>query len=185
MPTVGSLLFLITLALRGASVNRFVRSRLTISCALFAIYAADSALVVFGRLPGSVADQIRTANPLLLESSSGVRFGKVDVVRDHLRRRARQEVEQHRVHGAGPRPEAGVRLEVAEGVLVDFDERDVRACRLRPGRAAETPVAGLQLDELERAEAAARPGDEEPIADPDERRRAEANQDTSLHAPIV
>lgn len=66
MLVVGLLLFTITLALRGASVNRFVRRRLTISCALFAMHAADSALVAFGRLPDSVADQIRTANPLLL-----------------------------------------------------------------------------------------------------------------------
>ena len=66
MLTVGLLLFLITLALRSASVNRFVRSRLTISCALFAMYTAASALVAFGRLPDGVADQIRIANPLLL-----------------------------------------------------------------------------------------------------------------------
>ena len=66
MLIAGVLLSLIALALRSASVNRFVRRRLTISCGLFAVYAAANALVAFGRLPQGVADQIRTANPLLL-----------------------------------------------------------------------------------------------------------------------
>jgi small-conductance mechanosensitive channel/CRP-like cAMP-binding protein len=63
---VGIALFLVTLALRGASVNRLVRSRLLTSCLLFGTYAAAAALAAYGSLPPGVAQQIRSFNPLLL-----------------------------------------------------------------------------------------------------------------------
>ena len=50
---------------------------------------------------------------------------------------------QHRVHDARPRPASGVRLQVAQRVLVDLDERDVLARGLRPRRARQAPVVGL------------------------------------------
>ena len=100
-----------------------------------------------------------------------VGLGKVDVVGDHLRRRARQVVEQHRVHDARPRPAAGVRLQVAQRVLVDFDERDVLAGRLRARGVRQPPVVGAELGELERAEAVrARARREQPIAAQHEQR---------------
>src|SRR5580765_4815013 len=63
---VGVALLLVTLALRGASANRLVRSRLLTSCVLFGIYAIAAALVSYARLPANVAEQIRGFNPLLL-----------------------------------------------------------------------------------------------------------------------
>ena len=63
---VGIALLLVTLALRGASVNRLVRSRLTTSCLLFGAYAAAAALAAYAPLPPDVAQQIRSFNPLLL-----------------------------------------------------------------------------------------------------------------------
>ena len=63
---VGIALLLVTLALRGASANRLVRSRLTASCLLFGSYAAAAALAAYGPLPPEVAHQIRSFNPLLL-----------------------------------------------------------------------------------------------------------------------
>ena len=70
MPTssiiVGIALLLVTLALRGASVNRLVRSRLLTSSLLFGTYAAAAALAAYGPLPPAVAQQIRSFNPLLI-----------------------------------------------------------------------------------------------------------------------
>ena len=63
---VGLALLLVTLALRSASANRLVRSRLTASCLLFGSYAAAAALAAYGPLPPEVAQQIRSFNPLLL-----------------------------------------------------------------------------------------------------------------------
>ncbi len=63
---VGIALLLVTLALRSASANRLVRSRLTASCLLFGSYAAAAALAAYGPLPPEVAQQIRSFNPLLL-----------------------------------------------------------------------------------------------------------------------
>ena len=51
---VGLALLLAALAFRGASINRYVRSRLLISSALFGAYAGAAALVAFGRLPVDV-----------------------------------------------------------------------------------------------------------------------------------
>ena len=63
---VGAALLLVTLALRGASANRLVRSRLLTSCLLFGTYATAAALAAYGPLPPAVAQQIRSFNPLLL-----------------------------------------------------------------------------------------------------------------------
>jgi small-conductance mechanosensitive channel/CRP-like cAMP-binding protein len=63
---VGAALLLVSLALRGASANRLVRSRLLTSCLLFATYAIAAALAAYGPLPPNVAQEIRSFNPLLL-----------------------------------------------------------------------------------------------------------------------
>jgi small-conductance mechanosensitive channel len=63
---VGVALLLVTLALRSASANRLVRSRLLTSCLLFGAYAIAAALAAYGPLPAEVAQQIRSFNPLLL-----------------------------------------------------------------------------------------------------------------------
>ncbi len=62
----GGALFLIALALRTATVNRYVRNRLLISSLLFGAYTLAAALVASSRLPAIVSEQIRTASPLLL-----------------------------------------------------------------------------------------------------------------------
>jgi small-conductance mechanosensitive channel/CRP-like cAMP-binding protein len=63
---VGVALLLVTIAIRGVSVNRLVRSRLLTSCLLFGAYAMGAVLARYGPLPPEVADQIRSFNPLLL-----------------------------------------------------------------------------------------------------------------------
>ena len=63
---VGIALLLVTLALRSASANRLVRSRLLTSCVLFGVYAVAAALAAYGPLPPDVAAQVRSFNPLLL-----------------------------------------------------------------------------------------------------------------------
>jgi small-conductance mechanosensitive channel/CRP-like cAMP-binding protein len=63
---VGIALLVVTLALRGASLNRLVRSRLATSALLFGTYAAASALATYGPLPPEAAQQIHWFNPLLL-----------------------------------------------------------------------------------------------------------------------
>jgi small-conductance mechanosensitive channel/CRP-like cAMP-binding protein len=63
---VGAALLLITLAVRGASANRLIRSRLLTSCLMFGTYAIAAALAVYGPLPADVAQEIRSFNPLLL-----------------------------------------------------------------------------------------------------------------------
>jgi small-conductance mechanosensitive channel/CRP-like cAMP-binding protein len=63
---VGVALLLVTIALRGASANRLVRSRLLTSCLLFGAYAIAAVLARYGPLPPEVAEQIRSFNPLLL-----------------------------------------------------------------------------------------------------------------------
>jgi len=63
---VGVALLLVSLALRGASVNRLVRSRLLTSGVLFGTYAIAAALAGYGPLPPDVAQEIRSFDPLLL-----------------------------------------------------------------------------------------------------------------------
>src|SRR3954451_13031148 len=63
---IGAALLVITLVMRGATVNRYVRSRLAISAALFAAYAGASTLIAYGRLPASAVNQLHTAIPLFL-----------------------------------------------------------------------------------------------------------------------
>jgi small-conductance mechanosensitive channel/CRP-like cAMP-binding protein len=63
---IGIGLLLLTLALRGASANRLVRSRLLTSCVLFGAYAIAAALVAYAPLPPDAAQQIRSFNPLLI-----------------------------------------------------------------------------------------------------------------------
>jgi len=63
---IGAALLVIALAIRSATVNRYVRSRLAISAALFAAYAAASSLIAYGRLPASAVNQLHTAIPLFL-----------------------------------------------------------------------------------------------------------------------
>ena len=63
---VGVALLLVTLALRAASVNRLVRSRLLTSALLFGAYAVAAGLTTYGPLPADVAGEIHSFNPLLL-----------------------------------------------------------------------------------------------------------------------
>jgi small-conductance mechanosensitive channel/CRP-like cAMP-binding protein len=65
MITGATLLFL-ALALRGATINRYVRNRLAISAALFVAYTGASALVAYGRLPPTLVAQLHIAMPLFL-----------------------------------------------------------------------------------------------------------------------
>ena len=66
MLTAGIALLVIALALRSASVNRLVRSRLLTSGVLFGVYTLATALAGYAPLPPGVAQQIRTFNPLIL-----------------------------------------------------------------------------------------------------------------------
>jgi len=63
---IGAALLLVTLALRSASVNRLVRSRLLTSSVLFGVYALGAALAKYGPLPPDVVAEIRSFDPLLL-----------------------------------------------------------------------------------------------------------------------
>jgi small-conductance mechanosensitive channel len=63
---VGVALLLVTVATRGSSANRLVRSRLLTSCLMFGTYAIAAVLVRYGPLPPEAAEQIRSFNPLLL-----------------------------------------------------------------------------------------------------------------------
>jgi small-conductance mechanosensitive channel/CRP-like cAMP-binding protein len=64
--TIGAVLLLVTLALRGASVNRLVRSRLLTSALVFGTYTVAAGLAAHAPLPPDVAQQLRSFNPLLL-----------------------------------------------------------------------------------------------------------------------
>ena len=63
---VGVALLLVTVGIRGASANRFIRSRLLTSCLMFGAYAIAAVLDRYGPLPPEAAAQIRSFNPLLL-----------------------------------------------------------------------------------------------------------------------
>ncbi|MGH9144537.1 MAG: mechanosensitive ion channel domain-containing protein [Vicinamibacterales bacterium] len=63
---VGVALLLVALAIRAASVNRLVRSRLLTSALLFGAYAVAAGLATYGPLPAEVAGEIHSFNPLLL-----------------------------------------------------------------------------------------------------------------------
>ena len=63
---VGAVLLALALLARRATVNSYVRNRLWTSSLLFFLYTIAAALVGYGRLPASVAAQIRVATPLLL-----------------------------------------------------------------------------------------------------------------------
>src|SRR3954464_1772087 len=80
---IGAALLVITLVMRGATVNRYVRSRLAISAALFAAYAGASALIAYGPLPASAVNQLHTATPLFLA------FGLANASRVRARERGR------------------------------------------------------------------------------------------------
>ena len=62
----GAALLVIALVMRGATLNRYVRSRLAISAALFAAYTAASVLIAYGHLPVAAVGQLHTAIPLFL-----------------------------------------------------------------------------------------------------------------------
>jgi small-conductance mechanosensitive channel/CRP-like cAMP-binding protein len=66
MLTVGLTFFFVALALRAVSGNRFVRTRLAISCGVFGLYAGAAATLTIGHVPVVLADQLRTVAPLLL-----------------------------------------------------------------------------------------------------------------------
>lgn len=63
---IGAALLAITLVMRGATLNRWVRNRLAISALLFAVYAAAAAMVQYASLPPALVGQLHTATPLLL-----------------------------------------------------------------------------------------------------------------------
>ena len=65
-PAAGLALFLITLALRGASANRHVRGRLIASSFAFAAYALIGAAISYLALSAELRAQVRVAQPLLL-----------------------------------------------------------------------------------------------------------------------
>jgi small-conductance mechanosensitive channel len=62
----GIVLLLATLAVRGASANRYIRRKLLISAWMFAAYAAGAALVAYAELTPEVARQVGLLLPLLL-----------------------------------------------------------------------------------------------------------------------
>ncbi len=140
--------------------------------------AVDQRLIRLGSRRGVRAE---------VEASSRVGFGKVHVISNHFRGTAHEVIEQPRMHDPGPRPAACVRLKIAEGVLVDLDQRDIIARALRPRGVHKTPVVGSELDELEGAEPPARSGAEQCIDEENERGRTETNEETrnDLHAPIA
>ena len=84
------------------------------------------------------------------------------------------------MHRARPRPAAGVWLQVAQRILVDFDERDVLACGFGLRGAPDAPVVGAQLDEVERAGRAVRGRGERRVAGQDDGR---ANRDRPERLP--
>ncbi len=63
---VGITLLLLTLALRAASVNRYIRSKLLISCWLFAAHAGVAAMLRYAPLPPDIVRQVGIVHPLLL-----------------------------------------------------------------------------------------------------------------------
>jgi small-conductance mechanosensitive channel/CRP-like cAMP-binding protein len=63
---IGIVLLLATLAVRSASANRHVRSKLNISGALFAAYAAAAAVLAYVPLAPGFSNQVRLVAPLLL-----------------------------------------------------------------------------------------------------------------------
>ena len=71
---VGITLLFLTLAIRAASVNRYIRSKLLISCWLFAAYAVAAAALRYTPVSADVRDQIGIVAPLLLA------FGVVNVI---------------------------------------------------------------------------------------------------------
>ncbi len=75
-----------------------------------------------------------------------VALGENHVVHDHLRRDARQIVEQRRVDHPRPRPAPDQRLQVPHARLVDRHENDVLAGRGRVGGPLDPPVVGLALE---------------------------------------
>jgi small-conductance mechanosensitive channel len=88
---IGAALLVIALVMRGATVNRYVRSRLAISAALFAAYAGASALIAYGRLPAGAVNQLHTATPLFLAFGLANAFvvlainpWRVDRIPDHF-----------------------------------------------------------------------------------------------------
>jgi small-conductance mechanosensitive channel/CRP-like cAMP-binding protein len=62
----GLALFIFALALRGLSVNRHVRARLSASAVTGAAYALLAAALLHGRLTPEMAEQVRTFEPLFL-----------------------------------------------------------------------------------------------------------------------
>lgn len=71
---VGITLLLATLAVRGASVNRHIRRKLSVSGVLFAAYTVAAVLSLYAPLPSDIRRQIDVVTPLLLA------FGVVNVV---------------------------------------------------------------------------------------------------------
>src|SRR6058998_3701820 len=59
---VGIILLVAMLALRGATVNRHIRSKLLISCALFAAYAVTRALAGYAPISPDLAREIGIAD---------------------------------------------------------------------------------------------------------------------------
>ena len=66
MLIVGLVLLVVTLGLRSASVNRYVRGRLLLSSVLFAAYAMFGALADYAPLSPEIARQMRLVQPLLV-----------------------------------------------------------------------------------------------------------------------
>ena len=62
----GIALLLVALALRGASVNRHIRSKLLTSCALFAAYAIAAAAIALAPIAADIRQELIVISPLLL-----------------------------------------------------------------------------------------------------------------------
>jgi small-conductance mechanosensitive channel/CRP-like cAMP-binding protein len=66
MLIVGIVLVAVTLTARAATTNRFIRSRLSVSAAVFAAAVVAELLLASGKLPPQIAAQILSGYPLLL-----------------------------------------------------------------------------------------------------------------------
>lgn len=71
---IGIILLVATFALRGATVNRHIRGKLLVSCALFAAYAVADGLAAYAPISPDLRRQIGIVDPLLLA------FGVINVI---------------------------------------------------------------------------------------------------------
>ena len=83
-----------------------------------------------------------------VEPGAAVRLEEADVVGDDRGRAARQVVDQPAVEEPRPRPASGDRLEGAQRLLVDFDDRDLLRRAGRGDGPAHPQVVDRPLERL-------------------------------------